>query len=866
MWLFNKTKKMSKIEKREFKKIKQAKNDIKKIKSKVATTLGWIDIDEIEDYYIKLKKNKKEEYIKGIKLHPHNIFIDDTQEQNRRLNKIRLCLNRLKSNMFFNFVFSPVNADEHISDLLNKDIYEEDLECKKLIQNDLIKIENFRDTYRELEFFVMIKTKELKDMEKEFLDLINEFKYAGFEPKELNKRDYYNYMSYVFENPLINDFYYSRGIFSYENQNMVYDEETDSYKLVDNTETFERFDTDLKPIPNIKPDSKYIKKSKLAPTAFSLEKDKYVIGDKFVSNILVTQLPPRFWLGILCDFVSDPNYKVFLTTSRLDMNIASLLKKDYQEKLQELRKTRDPHLSQRLTNDLDSLQAYIEEIVRNQDQTHNVTIVFSVYADDVKTLASLKKDLKDRLNSIGFKTTNVVLMQEMLLRTVCPLFIDSKLPETIKNNLGVPLPSYGVAGLYPFIFETLKDSKGFLLGKELQNNGIILFDPFYYKNNVEESKFNQRINGNIIVVGKSGSGKTTAMNLIIRNFIKNKVTIIWIDPEDKNEIMTKKYGGSYIKWGHRNAVINVFDLKPNDVEDDDSDWLEKMWDTELAIFNVIEDVNQVIKFLYPQIDEDILTVVGGIVIKSYEKVGIKKDINGKYETFEKLTYKDMPTFTTFDECLDERINYLRKEEINPDEERLLSQLKIKMSRIMNEWSIYFNGQTQINIRNTERPIISFGTKAMFNQSENLRNALYHIMFKFSWGACLENSNYSAFVLDEGHTMILEGSTSKLISQFYRRARKYTTSMLLGTQEPRDFADPKVLTDGKAIFNNAVYKLCMQLEKDAAEDLQKLVVLNDSEKELIQSFNQGEGLFIAGNKRIPINVIATDAELIDMGAK
>lgn len=865
---FNKMKKMSKIEKKEYNRIKKAKKDLKKIKSKVATTLQWMDIEAVEDYHILLKKNKNEMIVKGIKLKPHNIFIDEPNEQARRLNKLRLCLNKITSEMYFNFVFSPVNAEEHITNLLQQEMVEEDLECRKLIQNDIAKIENFKENFRELEFFVMIKEPDIKLAEKKFSELQYEFNEAGFNPKILNKRDYYNYLTYVFENPLINDFYYSRGIFSYDNQEMIFDEESNSYKLVDHTETFERFDDKLKPIPNIRPDSNYIKKSKIAPTGFALMKDKYMIGDKHVANLLVTSFPQEYWLGILCDFVNDPSYKVFLTSNRLQMNIAALLKKDYQEKLQELRKTRDPYLQTKLTNELSSLESYIQETQRNQDKTHNITLVFSVYADDAKELSERKKDLKDRLNNFGFKTTNIIFMQEMLLRTVCPLFIDSKLPETIKSNLGLPLPSYGVAGLYPFVFETLKDNRGFLLGREIQNNGLILFNQFLWKVDEATCGLQQRFNGNMVVVGKSGSGKSTAMNLIIRSFIKDKVKVVWIDPEDKCEIMTKKYGGNYIKWGQRNAMINIFDLKPNDTEDDDPEWKEKMYDTELAIFNVIEDVNQILSMLYPSIDEDILTVTGSIVLKAYAKVGIKPGSDGKYPSFEHLGYEDMPTFSTFYECLQEEIDKiiaLHQEGLNGQLE-LLSKLKIKMSRILNEWSIYFNGKTQINFNQSERPIIAFGTKILFNLPQNLRDALYHVMFKFSWAVCLGNNSPSAFIVDEAHTMILDGSTATLLSQFYRRARKYITAMVVGTQEPKDFADPRVLTEGKAIFNAAVYKLCMYLDKDALNDLKKLTTINESESELIQDFRLGEALLIAGQRRIPIKVIVTDEELTDMGMR
>ncbi|MBR2068091.1 MAG: hypothetical protein IJ875_07555 [Solobacterium sp.] len=612
----------------------------------------------------------------------------------------------------------------------------------------------------------------------------------------------------------------------------------------------------------MKQESRLIRKSKLAPTSFVLEKDKYIMGDKYVSNVLVTELPKTFYLGLLCDYINNPYIKVFMTTKRLDMNIASLLKKDYQEKQQELWKTRDPSLQQRLQDELNSLHDFIEESIRDNDLTHNLIIVFSIYADNTKDLASMKHDLKQTLTAVGFKVTDVKLMQEMLLRTICPLFLEKKLPLTIKENLGVPLPSRGVAGLYPFIFETLKDQKGFLLGRELQNCGIILFDPFFYLHNVRESQLTQRINGNAIVVGKSGSGKTTTMNLIIRDFIKNKQKIIWIDPENKNMLLTRRYGGTYVAWGQRNNIINIFDLKRISTDDDEDD--EKMYDTELAIFNVIEDVNQVLRFLYPSIAEDTMTITGQIVVKAYEKVGIKKDANGRYPSFKGMSYKDMPTFTTFNDCLIERINEIRSDESYRQELALLNDLKVKMQRIINEWSIYFDGQTTVCFTNPERQIISFGTKILFNAPANLRAALNHIMFKFSWDLCLDASEESAFIIDEAHTMILEGSTASLIAQFYRRARKYHCAMVLGTQEPRDFADDSILTHGKAIFNNSTYKIIMLLNKDACNDVSKLVTLNSNEINLIQDFQQGEALFICGDRRIPIKVIATEAELAEMG--
>ena len=105
-----------------------------------------------------------------------------------------------------------------------------------------------------------------------------------------------------------------------------------------------------------------------------------------------------------------------------------------------------------------------------------------------------------------------------------------------------------------------------------------------------------------------------------------------------------------------------------------------------------------------------------------------------------------------------------------------------------------------------------------------------------------------------------------LANVQRRARKYNSGSIIITQEPSDFSAPQVLQQGKAIFDNSSYYLVMNLKKQAVEDLSKLIDINESEQESIKRYNQGEGLFVCGSKRLQINVVATDAELDSFGTK
>ena len=57
---------------------------------------------------------------------------------------------------------------------------------------------------------------------------------------------------------------------------------------------------------------------------------------------------------------------------------------------------------------------------------------------------------------------------------------------------------------------------------------------------------------------------------------------------------------------------------------------------------------------------------------------------------------------------------------------------------------------------------------------------------------------------------------------------------------------------------------MGLKKQAAEDLSRLIDLNENEIESIKKYSQGEALFVCGNKRMRINVILTEEELDSFG--
>ena len=154
-----------------------------------------------------------------------------------------------------------------------------------------------------------------------------------------------------------------------------------------------------------------------------------------------------------------------------------------------------------------------------------------------------------------------------------------------------------------------------------------------------------------------------------------------------------------------------------------------------------------------------------------------------------------------------------------------------------------------------------------NSDENIKNALFFNILKYAWGLCLDKDVNTVMMVDEAHVLLTGHNElgAEFLAQIQRRSRKYNTGTIIITQQPTDFAAPNIITHGKAIFDNASYYLIMGLRKQAVEDLAKLIDLNEAEKESIKYYNQGDALFVCGNKRMRIQVVITQEELDSFGS-
>lgn len=586
-------------------------------------------------------------------------------------------------------------------------------------------------------------------------------------------------------------------------------------------------------------------KAQLAPKGLQFNPSDFVISDKFATILTVISYPRFIYPGYLSSLTSMTGVKLVIKHIPLPFSVLSkMLNKEIADLKSRYQDERDRTIQERIRQDIESLEYFIQQFTASQAKTFDFQMHIMITANNKEELDMRKLTLKNYLDAMQMKAVPLRFEQENVLKSILPIF--EKQP--IEDRIGTPMPSPTMAAMYPFIFDSIKDDGlATLFGVDF-SGGVVLFNQFLY----QIKKENNRNNANMIILGTSGSGKSTAAKLLLRSHIRNGYQIVAVDPEGEISEMTKAYGGEVVDLGKGGefGMVNPLEIIMDADEDEIRAGLGYT-----VLTKTIQNLKAFMKYYDPGIEEDVLTLFSEVVQDTYIRFGI--DYNSDFSRF---TSEDFPIFSDVYATIKGRLTSMTEKTHERD---VLERLELKIRPLTRELRYYFNGKTSIQ---TDTDFIVFNIKELMNSDVNIRNALLFNVLKFAWGLCLNPNVNTILNVDEAHVLLSEKNVlgAEFLAQVQRRARKYNTGTVIITQQPSDFAAPEVIMHGKAIFDNASYYLVMGLKKQAVDDLSRLIDLNDNEKDSIKRYSQGEALFVCGNRRMRINVVVTEEELDSFG--
>ena len=344
-------------------------------------------------------------------------------------------------------------------------------------------------------------------------------------------------------------------------------------------------------------------RSQIAPKGLEFKSNEFIISDKYACILTVISYPKFIYPGYLSNLTSMSGIKVVIKHIPLpSSSLSKMLNKELADLKQRFQDERDKTIQERIRQDYDSLEQFIKELVASQSRIYDFQMHIMITANNKEDLELKKMQVRNYLDAMELKAIPLRFEQDKVLKSILPIYDK----QDVEDRIGTPIPSPTIAAMYPFIFDSIKDpGLSTLLGIDF-SGGVILFNQFLY----QIKKENNRNNANMIILGTSGSGKSTAAKILLRSHIRNNHQIVVIDPEGELEDMAKTFGGDFIDLGKGGSygMINPLEVV---LDADEEEIQQGLGYTVLT--RTLQTIKAFLKYYDPSITEDVINMFSEIV-------------------------------------------------------------------------------------------------------------------------------------------------------------------------------------------------------------------------------------------------------------
>ena len=511
-----------------------------------------------------------------------------------------------------------------------------------------------------------------------------------------------------------------------------------------------------------------------------------------------------------------------------------------------------------LSTHLETLRELLVGLKNNNQQLFNVNTY--IVAED-----AAKKDVKAMLKQQGFKYSELFAKQ-------IDGFICSNVSrrDSIKSLLrGIPTST--LAAVFPFISNALQDPNGFYIGY----NEYPVFVDFFKRDR-------ERVNSNMMVIGKSGSGKSYATKTLLTNLAADNCKIFILDPENEYKELTASLGGKFIDVGSSlHGIINPFHIISSleAAEDEESDNEEEEFDEygrpipkkkkaekrDDSFSQHLQFLEQFFRVILEGISPDPFEVLNSLIIDLYEEFHIDEDTN-----LARLKPEDYPTFDDLYKLILKRIKEAKDEFSLKN--LMTVETYIKKFAKGGRNSALWNGPTSIE---TNENFVTFNFQSLVaGNNPQITNAQMLLVFRYLNNEIINNKDFNKkyrknrkiiVAVDEAHIFINPKYPIALdfMAQMAKRIRKYGGMQIVITQNIADFVGTEeIRRQSTAVINACQYSLIFSLAPADIADLVQLYEkaggINKEEQNSIVTAGVGQAFLITSpTARTTVQIVASD---------
>lgn len=548
-------------------------------------------------------------------------------------------------------------------------------------------------------------------------------------------------------------------------------------------------------------------KNIIAPPGVIFNISDFQIGDIYAKTILLITYPKFLFAGWLEKIVSLEeafNLSLFFIPRDISSVVKQLEKQllRIESQIAE-RQQRGMARSPELETGYRDIEILRDAIIQGTEKILNVGVYLTIFSENKEELLLKEKKILKILESSLIVAKPVIFEQQEAFISTLPLGLD-------ELNVNYLMNSSAASSFFPFISSELSMENGILLGINLADNSLVLFDRFAFEN------------AHMVVFARSGSGKSyTAKLEIMRNLMMGQEVIV-LDPENEYQSIAEVYGGSFIPISIKSEhKINPLDLPPVLPNEDPAEvYKEKIAD----IIGLLE-------------------VIFGKKLTPEELTITDKALNQTYASFNIFPDSDFSKISVFP-----TLNDLERVLMSIEGGKELAEKLYPYTQ--GNYSGFLNQQTNVDIN---KRIVVFGFRDLV---DDLRPIGMYMVLNDLMNKIRRERKKRIIILDEAWWIMKNEAGANFLLNAVKRGRKYLLGITTITQDVEDFLNSPY---GKPIITNSALVFLMKQAPATINLVGQVFSLSEGEKTFLLQAERGKGILIAGLKRVPLYVLASYAE-------
>jgi len=580
---------------------------------------------------------------------------------------------------------------------------------------------------------------------------------------------------------------------------------------------------------NLKPlhDDAILDKNVYLPEKINFSSRHFQVDNYHRSVWVIRRYPKQTEHASFATLIGLPNAHVSFHLKRNTENVQKLINK---LGTQAQRQQQSHHLSEALDGSgvVDGAKQLYDELNGGNSSLFDTTILVEVVGISNEERIQHEKRVEAQLAFLKVKADKLIMKQQAGFLSMLPL-ADNRI-----MTRSHPFTSRSFAALFPFSYISKNDIQGVLLGKIAKGSQMIV-DFFVRDSN--------RVNGNVLIAGQQGGGKTVQLLNICLQYAAYGHQIFTLDPEGDIGRTMQKVGGINTNVVGGQFKVNFLEVREFGTDQDEKEII----DFEMILSNHISWVKRFLQTYKSSLSADLLDVIEYCLFLFYHEPAIFSNMQAGVFPIASEFYAYIETSEKL-----QAVKFITEEQRH--------QVLLALHSICQGVdAVLFDGATNVTLSNA----VNFDIQTLLTGSQERTHAALFNILTYIFSIAIKNRNEAlnknlkiahiapmVLAVDELYLLLNKESPEIAIElrNILKRARKYNLIIVNATQNMVDLLQEGVIDYTLPIISNSNKKILLNPGAAERDVVQKQFRLSDKEMDKMTHAQRGEFLFIEGSEK------------------